>query len=149
LAYPICLRWEAIQSNDIANILFLSVLSNSLSFGTYLTSIYLLMIQTALRAPSSEPCVYPWGQVPRHLIQHSSRAVRYEASTFNTVEYFEFVMNICCAACRLLAPLSFNFPFHRYTRLLWLQMYPYCDSWCLSWPYRWAMIRQELEDSQG
>ena len=134
------------QSNDISNILFFSVMSTSLS---YLTSFYLLMIQTALSAPSSESCVYPWNQVPRHLIQHSSRAVRYEASTFNKVQYFEFVMNRCRAACRLLAPLSSYFPFHRHIRLLWLQMYPYCDSWCLSWPYRWAMIRQELEDSQG
>lgn len=30
-----------------------------------------------------------------------------------------------------------------------LQAYPYCDSWCLSWPYRRRIILQELEEAQG
>lgn len=29
------------------------------------------------------------------------------------------------------------------------QAYPYCDSWSLSWPFRRAMIQQELEETQG
>lgn len=29
------------------------------------------------------------------------------------------------------------------------QMYPYSDSWSLSWPYRRAMIQQELDEAQG
>jgi CCR4-NOT transcription complex subunit 6 len=29
------------------------------------------------------------------------------------------------------------------------QAYPYCDSWCLTWPYRRAMIMQEIEEQKG
>ena len=29
------------------------------------------------------------------------------------------------------------------------QAYPYCDSWSLAWPYRKAMIEQEVEEAQG
>lgn len=29
------------------------------------------------------------------------------------------------------------------------QAYPYCDAWSLSWPYRRAMIMQEIEEMQG
>ena len=29
------------------------------------------------------------------------------------------------------------------------QAYPYCDSWSLAWPYRRAMIEQEIEEAQG
>ena len=30
-----------------------------------------------------------------------------------------------------------------------LQAYPYCDSWSLSWPYRRAIILQELQQTSG
>jgi CCR4-NOT transcription complex subunit 6 len=31
----------------------------------------------------------------------------------------------------------------------YVQQYPYCDSWALSWPFRLSLLAQELEEAQG